>query len=68
MKKPLQDAAAGELKMLKHDIRNQLSNIQMALDQLRYEIPPNASADHIFYMDIIAGSCEKIKEFLEERA
>jgi hypothetical protein len=53
-----------ELRVLKHDIRNQLSNIQLALEQLRYEVP-GAPADCIFYMDAIAISCAKINALLK---
>jgi nitrogen-specific signal transduction histidine kinase len=34
--KPVSSAAL--LRMLKHDIRNQLSNIQLALEGLKYEV------------------------------
>jgi hypothetical protein len=53
-----------ELRVLKHDIRNQLSNIQLALEQLRYEVP-DAPADCIFYMDTIAMSCAKINSLIK---
>jgi len=58
------DEAANELRLLKHDIRNQLSNIHLALEQLKYEIP-EASVDCIFYIDTIAGSCSKIAGLLK---
>ena len=41
-----------DLRLLKHDIKNQLSNIHLALDQLRYEVE-NPNTDLIFYMDTI---------------
>ncbi len=53
------------LRALKHDINNQLSNILLALDQLRYEMP-NASEDCIFYLDSILMSTTKINTALRE--
>jgi len=60
-------AKSGEdpLRKLKHDINNQLSNILLALEQLRYEIP-NASEDCIFYLDSISISSAKINSLLKE--
>lgn len=54
------------LKELRHDIRNQLSNIQLAAEQLRYEIPPDASDDYLLYINLIAESCSKINDYLKE--
>ncbi len=50
--------------MLRHDIKNQLSNIHLALDQLRYEIE-KPTEDMIFYMDTIAQSCAKINSLVK---
>jgi hypothetical protein len=60
------DNAAAELSLLRHDIRNQLSNINLALDQLRYEIP-DASTDSLFYLETIANSCEIINVLLIDK-
>ena len=72
MKAPAKDKATGKkganadaLRTLKHDIKNQLSNIYLALEQLRYEIP-NASEDCIFYLDSISMSSAKIDTMLAE--
>ena len=51
------------LRGLRHDINNQLSNILLALEQLRYEIP-DASEDCIFYLDSIGMSSRKINSLL----
>jgi len=51
------------LRVLKHDINNQLSNILLALEQLRYEIP-DASEDCLFYLDSISMSTAKITTLL----
>jgi signal transduction histidine kinase len=55
-----------EFKNLKHDIRNQLSAIQLAIEQLRYEIPSD-SADGVFYLDTIAASCVVIETLLKDK-
>ena len=67
--KPLQDnpPERDELSILRHDIRNQLSNIQLSLEQLRYEMP-DITPDGIFYLDTIAVSCRKIDMLLADKA
>jgi nitrogen-specific signal transduction histidine kinase len=60
-----QGTNADSLRMLKHDINNQLSNISLALEQLRYEIP-DASEDCTFYLDSILMSSVKINTLLKE--
>jgi signal transduction histidine kinase len=53
----------GVFKELKHDIKNQLNNIQLALECLRYEISdtdPNLK----LYMDSLSESARKIDELL----
>jgi light-regulated signal transduction histidine kinase (bacteriophytochrome) len=67
MKKPLNsDTPPDNIKALKHDMRNQLSNIQLAIEQLRFEIQDIANADCQFYMDTIATSCEKMTSLLKD--
>lgn len=56
------DASLG---VLKHDIKNQLSNIYLALAQLRYELP-DISEDCTFYIDLIHKSASKIDTLLKE--
>lgn len=46
---------------LRHDIKNQLSNIHLAVEQLRYEIP-DISEDCTFYLDSIIKSSEVINK------
>jgi len=72
MKTPAKDKAAPEkgadkdsLRTLRHDINNQLSNILLALEQLRYEIA-YTSEDCIFYLDLITASAAKINTLLKE--
>jgi nitrogen fixation/metabolism regulation signal transduction histidine kinase len=60
--KPI-DAEA--LRMLQHDIKNQLSNIHLALENLRYEIA-NPTDDANFFMDTIFVSAAKINDLLKE--
>jgi hypothetical protein len=55
------DPAMGSLK---HDIRNQLSNIALCAEQLRFELP-EISEDITFYIDTIAAGCKKINELLK---
>jgi len=54
-----------DLSMLKHDIKNQLSNIVLALSQLEYEMP-ETSPDQQFYIDTISDSCKRINAILNE--
>jgi len=66
MEKPLKNkAVTGELSELRHDIRNQLSNIQMAIEELKHEMPEN-SPDVVFYIDTILTSCARINALLKE--
>ena len=53
------------LRVLRHDINNQLSNILLALEQLRYEIP-DPSEDCIFYLNSISVSSAKINSLLNK--
>ena len=57
---------AETLRALKHDIKNQLSNIYLAIEQLRYEIP-DADPDCQFYIDLIATSATTINSLLDQR-
>lgn len=50
---------------LKHDIKNQLSNILLAIEQLRYEIP-EPTDDCLFYLDSISMSSARIDKLLNE--
>ena len=51
--------------MLRHDIKNQLSNIHLALENLRYEIT-DPTDDAKFFFDTILISAEKINDLLKE--
>ena len=53
------------LRKLKHDIKNQLSNIYLALDQLQYELP-ELTNDCLFYLDTISTSSKKIDTLLND--
>jgi nitrogen fixation/metabolism regulation signal transduction histidine kinase len=55
-----------KLRRLRHDIRNQLSNINLSVEQLRYEIPDDAGSDSEFYITTIAISCAKINDMLND--
>jgi nitrogen-specific signal transduction histidine kinase len=53
------------LRVLRHDIKNQLSNIYLAIEQLRYEIP-DISEDCTFYLDSIIKSSETINKLITD--
>ncbi|AMR31222.1 hypothetical protein A0256_07170 [Mucilaginibacter sp. PAMC 26640] len=54
---------APALQMLKHDIKNQLSNIHLALEGLRYEVD-DIGGDIGLYIDTMLRSAQKIDELL----
>jgi hypothetical protein len=68
MEQPPKERATGpdELTVLRHDIRNQLSNIQLVIEELRYEIS-EPSPDVIVYLDMIASSCTNINVLLKAK-
>jgi hypothetical protein len=51
------------IKILKHDIKNQLSNIQLAVAGLKYETA-YMEADSKLYIDSIADAAVKIDQLL----
>jgi nitrogen-specific signal transduction histidine kinase len=55
-----------KIRRLRHDIRNQLSNINLAVEQLKYEIPDDAGSDSEFYINTIASSCARINVLLND--
>lgn len=57
-------AANNGTGVIKHDIKNQLSNISLALEQLRYEIP-DQNEDCQYYLDTILTSVKKINSVLD---
>jgi|GEM_PF-768811 len=59
------EADRESLQVLRHDIANQLSNILLAVEQLRYEIP-DVTEDCRFYLDSISISSEKINTLLRK--
>jgi nitrogen fixation/metabolism regulation signal transduction histidine kinase len=60
------DPEEDKVRRLRHDIRNQLSNINLAVEQLKYEIPDDAGSDSEFYLNTIAISCAKINVLLND--
>lgn len=54
---------AETMNMLRHDIKNQLSNIHLALDTLKYEVS-DPSEDFLYCMESISTSAAKINELL----
>jgi len=54
------------IRRVRHDIRNQLSNVNLSLEQLRYEIPDDITTDSAFYINTIAMACAKINLLLDD--
>ncbi|HWZ35140.1 MAG TPA: hypothetical protein VNW51_03230 [Mucilaginibacter sp.] len=54
---------AETLQMLRHDIKNQLSNINLALDTLKYEVS-DPSEDFLYCLESISTSAAKINELI----
>ena len=61
MKNTKVDAAA--LSLMKHDIKNQLSNIHLAIATIQYEVT-NPTEDFTFCLDAIIKSTAKIDTLL----
>ena len=58
-------ASNTDLRTLKPDIKNQLSNIALAVEQLRFEID-NPTDDCVFYLDTVAAASKRINTLLDE--
>lgn len=56
---------AETMRMLRHDIKNQLSSIHLALETLKYEIP-HLTEDAHFCLDTIFSSAAKINDLLKD--
>jgi len=54
---------ADAMRILRHDIRNQLSNIHLALDTLKYEVS-DPTEDFLYCVESIATSASKINELI----
>jgi hypothetical protein len=54
---------ADTFSMVKHDIKNQLSNITLLIEQLRHETPE--SPDYEANLDMLATSATKIDSILK---
>ena len=68
MEESAKDSVPGENKnrRIRHDIRNQLSSINLSLEQLKDDMPDDASPDTAFYINVIAMSCAKINALLDD--
>ncbi|RCH55475.1 hypothetical protein DJ568_06165 [Mucilaginibacter hurinus] len=58
------DTEHDSLVMLRHDINNQLSNIQLCLSELKHE-EGCQSEDCKFYIETIQTACKKIEALLQ---
>ena len=65
MEEEQQGRSEESLRKVKHDIKNQLANIYLALEQRKYEMP-DASADCLFYLDTISRSSTQINMLLDD--
>lgn len=54
-----------EAYTLRHDIKNQISNIILAVEELRFEIT-DQNDDIKFYLDAISKSCTNINGILKK--
>jgi nitrogen fixation/metabolism regulation signal transduction histidine kinase len=66
MEEPKASSGGENMRRVRHDIRNQLSNVNLALEQLKYEIPDDITSDSAFYINTIAMSCAKINLLLDD--
>jgi nitrogen fixation/metabolism regulation signal transduction histidine kinase len=66
MEEPKGSSVSENIRHVRHDIRNQLSNVNLALEQLKYEIPDDITSDSAFYINTIAMSCAKINLLLDD--
>ncbi|GAB2697549.1 hypothetical protein GCM10027037_22070 [Mucilaginibacter koreensis] len=56
-----------KLREIKHDIKNQLSNVYFAIDQLRHELSNSETNSFTtFCIDTIANSCQAINKHIED--
>jgi len=56
---------AEAIRMFRHEVRNQLSGIHLALEALQREVPENAE-DFNFCLETIFNSAEKINDLLKD--
>lgn len=59
----LKSVDAETMRKLRHDIKNQLSNIHLALDTLKHEVE-HPSEDFLYCTDTIFTSAAKINDLL----
>ena len=52
------------MRILRHDIKNQLSNISLIIGELKFELKA-APADCLMYLDMLEKSVGSIDEMLE---
>jgi hypothetical protein len=61
----MENADLRTLRLIKHDVKNQLSNIHLALDTIKHEVV-NPTEDVKFCIDTIAASAAKIDALIKE--
>ena len=53
------------IRLIKHDVKNQLSNIHLALDTMKHEVD-NPTEDFKFCIETIAQSASKIDALIKQ--
>ncbi|GAB3327506.1 hypothetical protein GCM10027429_01360 [Marivirga atlantica] len=54
-----------QARSVKHDIRNSLANVELAIYHLRSEVPTNKSTEDLF--EILERGCKQIESIITER-
>lgn len=60
----MKDVDAEKLRSIRHDVKNQLSSIRLAIETLKYEVT-EPTEDFNFCIETIASSASKIDELLK---
>ncbi len=60
-----ENVSVDSLRLIKHDIKNQLSNIHLALESIKYEVN-DPTGDIKFCIETIAASAAKIDALIKE--
>jgi len=54
-----------QARTIKHDIRNSLANVELAIHHLKDETPTNENTADLF--DIVERGCKQIQSIINER-
>ncbi|WP_419801978.1 histidine kinase dimerization/phospho-acceptor domain-containing protein [Mucilaginibacter sp.] len=53
-------------RIIEHDIRNQLSNIYLAIEGIKAEFGQDDSEDFACYTDIILNCCKQVENIIKQ--